>query len=299
MNGAWRKWRDAAASIGIFHADQWAPKELVSSSMTELGIRLLKTNTWAILQGFRAIRDHICAWALWRLSPNVKIEWPEAWPPKVFLSCHHRRTVYEIDLCAQFIVPYDVKVITDRKYPLRIIKMLSAYLYNDTSINEMKSIERHWAIPKIMLDVPDGTAISTFPDRDGSQFYGDQGMTFRPGLFAASIYTGVPILDITIVEPTESCDCTHIVFTRWDPPIIDSQRCSSAEDYEIWRQVHKSDINAFTLWCEADFKKRVKFLEDQKATCARHEKVCADTTVDERYQRSMARNKTAAMYALK
>jgi hypothetical protein len=303
----------AAIGLGLFQsgsvlngtcADRWLSRKRVISSTTELGSIVLSKSPLSVLWGFLGIRDKMCAWALWRLSPNAIIKGLDReWPSKVFLSCHHRRTLYEVDLCAQFLVSYfykTFKVITDLKKPFAILGPLSTYFYNDTSINELSSDERHWAVARIMQDASDSTVISTFPDRCGSQFFGDQGMVFRPGLFAASLYTSVPIIDVTIVEPTESVDAIHIVFTEWTPPKIESKKCFNAEDYFAWRQEHNAEIKEFTLKCERDFKERLKSLEESKASCGVVEQECDNIKhVDDRVEKAMERNKNAQEYVFR
>lgn len=313
----------AAIRLGLFHrnsilvrqsdacgANAWIPRPKVFSSTTELAMRIISSSPLSVLWGFSALRDYICAWALWRQSPNAKIEGiHRTWPEKVFLSCHHRRTLYEADLCAQFLVSYFYKtfqVITDIKKPFSaVLGPLSTYFYKDTSINELGSQERHWSIAKLMINAESSSAISTFPDRCGSQFFGDTGMVFRPGLFAASLFTGVPIVDITMVEPTESCDCIHIVFTQWDPPktsrsLKDSTQVTTASEYAIWRDENKALIQSFTLECEADYKSRLARIEHSKESCGLSEQVCENIVqVDDRVQKAMERNKNASMYVFK
>jgi len=307
---------EAAVSLGLFQqgselfeahgevrATKWIRRKLTNSSMTDLAMRILETGAFSLLWGFRGIRDRICAWALWRLGPSATIKGLQRdWPSKVFLSCHHRRTSYESDLCAQFLVSYfytDFKVITDLKKPSAILGPISTYLYNDTSINELPSEERHWALARIMQEASDGTVVSTFPDRCGSQFYGDQGMVFRPGLFAASVFTGVPIVDVCIVEPTESVDSIHIVFTEWTPPERPKKHGpgATAADYTTWRSEHADLVKDFAQTCERDFKQRLHQLEQSKATCGTQPDECDNIKhVDFRVLKAMERNNNASKY---
>lgn len=283
-------------------ADKWKTRKKENSAMTELVTVILLTSPMAILGGFHALRDRICAWGLFRLSPNVCIRGlPTTWPDKVFLSSHHRRTLYEIDLCVQFLVSYfysTFKVITDLKKPCAMLDPISTYIYTDTSINHIGSDDRHWSIVNIMQDSRGSTAISLFPDRCGSQYYGDHGMVFRPGLFAASLYTGIPIIDITIVEPTESVDCTHIEFVQWQPPVVEcKQTCNDAAEYKEWRRANKNIIKDFTLACEADFKRRLASMETSKASCGIGSQVCENVTkVNDRFQKAMERNLNASLH---
>ena len=111
-----------ADSITHLTSDHWTPRPFEKSSMAELARLLVLNAPWALLMGLNGLRDYLCAWALWRLTPIVHIEGlrEEELPRRAFLSSHHRRSLYEMDLCAQFLLSYNynvLKVITDIKKP--------------------------------------------------------------------------------------------------------------------------------------------------------------------------------------
>lgn len=204
-----------------------------------------------------------------RFSSNVK-ETFLAENASTYVSMHHRQS-QAIEPFVQFIPAAmfkDYAVITDSNFSF-IFKKFFNYVYNDVSIKKLSSNQRYWAIVKNMKN---NKATIVYPDREGSCYTGDTHYYFRDGLFAASIYHQVHILNFVIVEPTASLNYTDVHIQEFKPPkIIKPIACKDAEDYERWRLENKELIWAYTLECEKAHKEKIKELEDYKVSCPKSE----------------------------
>jgi hypothetical protein len=220
-------------------------------------------------------------------------------PSSAFLSIHHRHSLRSYEVAAQFILePFFQKhtVITS----LGVLKKASNYLekclhtgvewflkhiYDNFSIDDMTSNERYWHIYEKMGP---NCAVSVFPDREGSQFYGDEIFYFRDGLFAASLATQVPIIDQVIVEPTPNTAHTTIDFLLHTPPKNQAQVFTNADDYALWRIQNQTTITAYTLECEKVFRKQLKLREHEKESFS-HQGLCdimENSGIEKRIQRN-------------
>jgi hypothetical protein len=196
-----------------------------------------------------------------KLSEPLKIELPGI--KEAFLSVHHRHALKTYEVGAQFLLDFENhSVITENHLKRYNIDFVCKHLFGQINIKDLSSDERYWTIVKAMRP---RTAVSVFADREGSQYYGDQAMYFRPGLFAASIYTQVPIIDQIIVEPTEAVDETTISLQIWWPPkIAEPICCTTATEYSKWRQNNVTIIQAFMRACESRYKSNVALEESMK-----------------------------------
>lgn len=243
-----------------------------------------------------AFRDTLRAWTYWSMSRCVRIEdHVRSWPAKAFLCCHHRKGLRTLDCCAQYLPYAKTLVITDlNENPWT--KPFSRAIYGNISISRLPSNEKHWTLVK---SIQSADALSVFPARDGSTFWGDTSMSFRTGLFAASILTGLPIINMILVEPTPAQDVLDIEFTLWLPPNIAPNIDSgftvrTADEYSRWREQHATLIAMFTRACEIDYKARLYSIEARKASCSLHgNEVC--TLKEEAFtRRALRRNKMAS-----
>jgi hypothetical protein len=206
------------------------------------------------------------AYLLFYFGPKVRIKVSKNFqlPKEAFLSVHHRHALKTFEVGAQFLLDFPKhSVITENHLKRYNIDFVCQHLFDQINIKDFSSDERYWTIAKAIRP---RTAVSVFADREGSQYYGDQSMYFRPGLFAASIYSRVPIIDQVIIEPTEAVDETTISFRIWWPPHVEGLCCTTALEYAQWRKQHALVIENFMLACQADFLEHVATEEAIKAS---------------------------------
>lgn len=193
--------------------------------------------------------------------------------PRAFSTCHHRRTHYPLEVYVIFLLISQYKtyrtIVSDNKgFLSSIINTVSKYVYGSVGINNLDSDERYWLFANAKEDLTVG-----FPDRESQQYYGDTQFWYRDGIYAASLYTQEVIYEHAIVEETASCKFINIVIYEIRPPALPPSEtrkenaCKTKEEYALWRQKYKNEINAFTRDCEKQYKLIVKDLEDKKASC--------------------------------
>jgi len=157
-------------------------------------------------------------------------------------------------------------LLKDSKY-FTILTTLTKHLFNDFNLNSLKtSNERYFKVAEVMKEENSGAFV--FPDRDGSQYYGDRSMSFRDGVFAASLYTGVPILDLIVIESSSACENTLLEMHMWHPPTLACPTYLDCEAYALWRKEHETDILAYTRECQKNYFDRLDVLEPENASCA-------------------------------
>jgi len=197
-------------------------------------------------------------------------------PETAYFAMHHREMLLSYEVGAQFLLePFfeDHIVITDhRKNNQGFLKHIGAsdavlgilkHIYNDSNIGGLSSEERYWHMVSVMKPK---ACVSVFPDREGSQFYGDETFYFRDGLFAASLYTQVPIVDHIIVEATAAHDETNIDILLHQPEPIDECPVFTLEAYTKWRHENQGLIDRYTTQCEARYREHLKKMESLKAS---------------------------------
>lgn len=116
-------------------------------------------------------------------------------------------------------------------------------------------------------------SMSVFVDGNGSQYPGDRNIGFRDGLFAASMATGRPILDVLFVEAGPSGGRSALDLVLWVPPNVPRFYGSSSE-YVTWRLAHRESIAHWTFQCHADFQSRLGKLEAPRLACETSEGQC-------------------------
>ena len=145
-------------------------------------------------------------------------------------------------------------------------------IFNNNSIKGLGSEEKYWFIVKAIRA---HSAVSVFADREGQQYFGDTGYFFRDGLFAASLFTQVPIVNYAVVESTPSDPYADVYIDLFSPPydqvisdtkaIRDSINDSKA--YAQWRLDNFEKIQIFTRQCEVKHQQRITEIESKKASC--------------------------------
>lgn len=296
---------NCAKALGLLKSTK---KPLMYNCLYDLIFIILTNVPRMYVMGFQHLRPYFLAYSLYRFSNTYTIiDNVKEWPTKVFLSNHHRRSSGCIDYVTQFIPDYkNIKVVTDFSSS-GLFGALLGHFFPNFSIRKMTSDEKYWSLVSLTHSTD---AVSVYPDRDGSQFFGDTSMTFRPGLFAASMYTGVPIVDLVVVEPTGAHDDITIVFNLWRPPgptwkskesrnaLDDTVGAVEAVEYATWRHENKNAIDKYTLECENDFKVRLSAIEAAKSPgfCQINYEVCTDL---DKMHASIRRNNRAKNLAHK
>jgi hypothetical protein len=252
-----------------------------SSSLVEYVVGHFPIESTGILTGIEHTREICRKRGLFKMSADVVVSFINFFevPKEAFFGIHHRQTLRAYEVAAQFILePLFVKhvVITAlgifsmrkgsgllRQLKRNAILWFLKHIYNDSNIDDMASDDKYFHIFKSL--VPNG-AVSVFPDREGSQFYGDEVFYFRDGLFAASLAAQRPILDHVIVEPTPSASYTTIDIMQYDPPQLNVPEIKSASEYAVWRQLNQDIIAKYTRDCEEKFRLQLKKIEREKAS---------------------------------
>lgn len=247
-------------------------------TFTEYMVANYPIESLGVLSGQVFTRNLCRSIGLFKMSNKVAVRFVgfQRVPESAYFAMHHREMLLSYEVGAQFLLEplfSDHVVITDhRKNRQGLLKYIGAsdlvlsvleHVYNDSNIGGLTSEERYWHMVKVMKP---GACVSVFPDREGSQFFGDETFYFRDGLFAASIFTQMPIVDHIIVEATAAHDETNIDILLHEPPKIDHCGVWSLEAYTPWRRAHKELIDTYTLECETKFKKHLKQMERLKAS---------------------------------
>jgi len=95
---------------------------------------------------------------------------------------------------------------------------------------------------------------------------------FRQGAFSASIAAQIPIINMTVVEPTDSSHTLTIVFTQWVPPQsnVAPHQLITSDDYFAWRT--KADVQTtvelFTKQCQEMYAAELQQLRLSKSSCS-------------------------------
>jgi len=104
------------------------------------------------------------------------------------------------------------------------------------------------------------TCVILFPDKKGSLHPGCRTMFFRDGIFAASMYSQWPIVDIVWIEPEQSADHScKVVFSLWNPPPV--QNHLEYDTMYDWYLANKTDVRKYAKACELQFKQMLDMIE--------------------------------------
>jgi hypothetical protein len=217
---------------------------------------------------------------LFTLGPKVIISYVnfDVLPKTAYLTLHHRHSLYHVECFSQFIFSKNFNyhsVLTSigrqcgkesffNNFFETIVKKIGTYVFGSLSILNQSSEERYWSIVKNMTE---GQAMSVFVCRESSQYFGDREFYFRDGVYAASLFTGVPILDFVIVEPTASRPHMTIDIIKIEPPKERHSSVKNANDYLEWRLKNEKRIFDFTQDTEKIHKSRLDEVENAAASC--------------------------------
>lgn len=222
-------------------------------------------------------------------------------PKSAYMSIHHRKPLQHLECFAQFALSgffKKQKVLTSlgRQFgkpgPINnslegLFNRLMSFVFNSVSITTLPTSEdRYWNLVTVLGE---NECLSVFPCRESAQFYGDKEFYFRDGLFAASIFSGIPILDFVMIEPTATKDYTTIDIIQFLPPSVSTDGVTDASSYAIWRTKNCQLIYDFTQHVEAAHKFHVTKLESLYASCyAEHQNgfTEANATVDKDIRRN-------------
>ena len=200
------------------------------------------------------------------------------WPPNVYLAVHHRADCYKAEVLMQFL-PFHLyqnhSVITALGLNHLVPPWITHGIFREKNINVSRKVDtRFFALLEAMS--LQNTIVTVFPDRNGSAYLDDYRFFYRPGLFAASLYHQVPIVDLLLVEPTDSVDVLTVEFYQWDLPTATGlQEPQTSEDtYALWRSQNASVIEQYTRDCEDNHKRRLRSMVLQNDSCTVEPKFC-------------------------
>jgi hypothetical protein len=224
-----------------------------------------------MLYGKKATANVGIQYGIHMMSPEVTIEIVSkeihncASFQNMYIACHHRETIQKVDTCAQYLFSsifdtYFISVLNACKWSF--FQSMFGFIY----IKHMNSDDRYWSLVETMLHA-NKKALCVYPDRSGSLYYGYQDFYFRDGLFAASLFTGLPIVDILVFEPKANKPETTIELRLWSPDHVNQGQVQNAKDYSVWRHANKHSIDAYTSKCEAEYKSRIQELETVHKSC--------------------------------
>lgn len=245
--------------------------KFISSDLTSDLKVILRNIAIELLIGKQILMPPVASIGLFYSTAKVQIvNYCPLLPSKVFLSNHHRKH-YNMDLFVQFMYANfykDIKVIVDfgPKAIFNNFKFILTHVFGASFTTKIKtSDDKFW---KIVTEMNENTAVSLFPDRDGALMDLDDTMRFRTGLFAASIFTGIPILDHVISPKSSTCETIHIDIEVWYPPKIELCCVTNSSEYYKWRHANKFMIDQFTLDCEKKYVRRLMKYQAHKVSCA-------------------------------
>ena len=249
---------------------------------------------------------------LFTLGPKVIISYVnfDVLPKTAYLTLHHRHSLYHVECFSQFIFSKnfnDHSVLTSigrqcgkesffNNVFENIVKKIGTYVFGSLSILNQSSEERYWSIVKNMTE---GQAMSVFVCRESSQYFGDREFYFRDGVYAASLFTGVPILDFVIVEPTASRQYMTIDIIKIEPPEMPkntvTNAVTTANEYLEWRIKNEERIYNFTQDTEKIHKARLDEVENAAASCYVNEEQ-AFCEINQIMLRDIKRNQSYVSY---
>jgi hypothetical protein len=232
--------------------------------------KLLAQIPFHLLIGKQVLMPTIASIGLFYSTAHSKIiDKVKSLPTQAYFSNHHRKH-YNMDLFVQFVYARffkDYKVIVDfgPKAIFNNFKFILHHIFGASFTTLIKnSDDKFW---KLVTEMKANTMVSVFPDRDGALFDLDFSMRFRKGLFAASIFTGIPIIDHVISPKTSTCETMHVDIVMWKPPKVEMCCISDAQQYARWRYENREVIENFTLECEKDYVSRVMKYQIHKVSC--------------------------------
>jgi hypothetical protein len=221
-------------------------------------------------------------------------------PEKAYISCHHRRPTHDLDFASLFLYePYFEKfrILTSIEFlkglPPRVADWIGYRAIQNVNLLRLATTERFQCLVDLM-DAP-RSAVAVYPARDGMQYFGDMTYTFRDGLFAASLYTQVPIVNILTLEPTAIRPWALFVANLWVPPSVSKVDLEgNLIPFSDWRSnsVNKKSIALYKRTCEDDHKARTLFYESISASCAPDDEF-KECKPDPRIEGSIQRNTLA------
>jgi hypothetical protein len=204
-------------------------------------------------------------------------------PNRCILLMHHRRhhhpglTVQEFSDMIAFLpknVPF--KVVSGRGWGgkkdlvSRVLSVVEQRLYNAVDVQGCRAqADCHFRIYKEFLDTAGPMIVIVFPDKFGSQFYGDTRMFYRDGAFAAALAAKVPLVDTLSMYPTFA----HQVHTAKVTRVVQPQSWWSdsmpqtLKEFNEFRTSHKKVIEHVRIKMQTLFLQDVAEEEAKIGSC--------------------------------
>lgn len=222
-----------------------------------------------------------------RLAPELRYTFFDL-PERCILLMHHRRhhhpglTVQEFHDLFYILPPESpYKIITGRGWGGKSdlvskgLKIFEERLYNAIDVRQCSKVDGN-ADPACLYKVyesfkrPGPMIVVVFPDKFGSQYYGDRSMFYRTGAFAAAIAAGVPLVDTISMYPTfahqyHTARTTRIVHPNhtWPAPNVSLD----PDSYVEYTKLYAKQIEDLRGHMQEQFFNDVAFEESKIGSC--------------------------------
>lgn len=202
------------------------------------------------------------------------LDGPSALPPRTFVSCHHRRDGHTMDLYLMYLLADhydDVFVMVNAHWP-RATQAVMKHIYG--AVNLLHNADKFWTVVEPLLTarrLGRRVAVVVFPDRDGSQFFGDVSMSPRDGLYAAAMAYDLPIIDTCFVTAPDTDAAAQVTVQQMPRAAVCNDWFSPSEGpaaFAEWRRQNGTNIGAYKWLCHGLHMQALQSMEATVATCA-------------------------------
>lgn len=251
-------------------------------------------------------------YGLWCLSPRLRIHGlPKVLPNHLFVAVHHRMTAtpLEFHIMFSFLEQYDeihVAIGLNTKKLRRYgLGWLPEFTFGAIDLKKYThSNERHYALVKPMheaIQAGRSCAVVVFSDIAGSTHFEDRSMIARPGIFAASVCMGLPILDILHFEPMVAEPLVSTVLARFEwPHTYVKGTYETIEAYDEMRHTYQDLIDAWRLHWNSYVLHTIDTFETSFGGCFLHEELGqCDVRNEKEIINNLKRNLDAHIYESK
>jgi hypothetical protein len=156
---------------------------------------------YAIARGEKVIKHLISSIGLFKMSNTCRIKMSfKEWPQNAYICSHHRFPISGSDSLLQQIVTSLFEkhetIVGGHMWLLHFVA-LCKHIFHARNISKLSTDMRFWDIVRAMEDKK---AVVVYPAREGALHEEDFNMSFREGLFAASIFTNTKIIDFVVFK---------------------------------------------------------------------------------------------------
>jgi hypothetical protein len=238
--------------------------------------------------------DYDGLWPLLRmthfhLAPEVEIRNPMVLPKRCILLMHHRRhhhpglSVSEFSDAAMLMpsgVPFHFLTGRNWGQSKSMMHQLQGFIekkaYCALDVAETYGSDKTEGYYRVLepFQKEGPMILIVFPDKFGSQFWGDNRMFYRAGAFAAAMAAGIPIVDTVSMYPTFldrhifEAFATYVPEPWWPKPCaVFSDREASKQAFAEYRETYAKEIDHLVKSTESLFLEKCQELESIVAAC--------------------------------